>query len=399
MRYHCRCTAGRCPPKLELPLITGRRSITRRPLITTSPSNRELIVNGTPKRSVINSLTNRLAMTGLLVIVSHWMCATVVLGSEPVKVIFDTDISGDVDDVLALAMLHTLADRGECDLLAVTISKINPLTGPFVDAVNTFYGRPGVPIGVTRDAQRRDSKYLKLVETRDAGEHRFPHDVRSNGLLPSAVAVLRKTLASQPDHSVVLVQVGLATNLADLLESDPDEHSSQSGRDLVRSKVRLAEVMAGAFVPIRGDDRYLEANVRNGIGSMQRFADQWPDSVPVIWSGFEIGIAATYPRQSIARDFRYTPHHIVAEAYLLHSGPNHDRPTWDLTSVLHAVRPDDDYFRLSQPGRVTIEDDGFAHFDRLNGGRDRFMIMSGGQSLRVREALRYLVSQPPAQDH
>ncbi|TWT38877.1 hypothetical protein [Blastopirellula retiformator] len=29
--------------------------------------------------------------------------------AEPVPVIFDTDISGDVDDVLALAMLHALA--------------------------------------------------------------------------------------------------------------------------------------------------------------------------------------------------------------------------------------------------------------------------------------------------
>jgi len=37
--------------------------------------------------------------------------------AEPVKIIFDTDITGDVDDVLALAMCHTLADRGACELL------------------------------------------------------------------------------------------------------------------------------------------------------------------------------------------------------------------------------------------------------------------------------------------
>ncbi|MDA9840427.1 nucleoside hydrolase, partial [Rubripirellula sp.] len=69
------------------------------------------------------------------------------LATDPVSVIFDTDISGDVDDVLALAMLHTLADRRECEIHAVTISKINPLTAPFVDAVNTFYGRANIPIG------------------------------------------------------------------------------------------------------------------------------------------------------------------------------------------------------------------------------------------------------------
>ncbi|QDT28270.1 nucleoside hydrolase [Gimesia panareensis] len=316
---------------------------------------------------------------------------------EPVRVIFDTDISGDVDDVLALAMLHTLSDRGECDLLAVTISKINPLTGPFTDAVNTFYGRGEIPIGVTRDAQRRESRYLKLVNEKEEAKWRYPHDVLSNEDLPDAVTVLRKTLMSQPDHSVVLIQVGLAANLADLVESGADEISPLSGAELVRQKVRLVSVMAGAFEPIDGNRHFLEANIRNGIKSMQRFVRQWPREVPVIWSGFEIGIAVRYPRESIARDFGYRKHHIVREAYLLHSGPEHDRPSWDLTSVLYAVRPEDGYFTLSEPGRVTVEDDGFLKFQPVELGRDRYLKMNQEQMIRVREALRDLVSQPPAQ--
>ncbi len=317
--------------------------------------------------------------------------------AEPVRVIFDTDISGDVDDVLALAMLHTLADRGECELLAVTISKINPLTGPFTDATNTFYGRENIPIGVTHDAQRRESKYLKLINEKTGDQWRYPHDVLSNDQLPDAVKLLRKTLALEADHSVVIIQVGLAANLADLVESKPDEFSSLNGRELVRSKVKLVSVMAGAFEPINGSKRFLEANVKNGIQSMQRFANQWPDDVPVVWSGFEIGIAVTYPRTSIKRDFDYTPHHIVREAYLLHSGPEHDRPSWDLTSVLYAIRPEDGYFDLSPPGRVTVADDSFTSFEPAMSGRDRYLIMDPIQAIRVREALRYLVSQPPLQ--
>lgn len=309
--------------------------------------------------------------------------------------IFDTDITGDVDDVLALAMLHALADRRECELEAVTISKVNPLTAPFVDAVNTFYGRGEIPIGVTRDAQKRDSKYLQLVQTKQEGEFRYPHDLLSSDDAPDAVTVLRKTLAAAEDKSVVLIQVGLAANLADLVESPADDISPLTGEELIRRKVRLTSVMAGAFAPVNGDAHYLEANVKNGIGSMQRFAQKWPQDSPVVWSDFRIGIAVPYPRQSVAHDFDYEPHHIVREAYLLYCGPNHDRPTWDLTSVLYAVRLDEGYFGLSQPGQVTVDDDGFTRFEPQADGRDRYLTMNDAQRIRVIEAQRYLASQPP----
>lgn len=315
--------------------------------------------------------------------------------AEPVRIIFDTDITGDVDDVLALAMLHTLADRGECEIVGITISKLNPLTGPFTDAVNHFYGRPDIPIGTTRDAQIRESRYLKLVNERQGEQFRYPHDILSNNELPEAVALLRRLLAAEADHSVVLIQVGLGVNLARLAESAPDEQSSLTGQELIRRKVRMASVMAGAFQPIQGNTRYLEANVRNDIPSMQKFARLWPHDVPVVWSGFEIGIAATFPRESIARDFNYRAHHIVRDAYLLHSGPDHDRPTWDLTSVLYAVRPHDGYFNLSERGFVTVEADSFTHFEISSTGRDRYLIMDDHQASRVRELQRTLVSQPP----
>ena len=48
-----------------------------------------------------------------------------------VNIIFDTDMGNDVDDALALAMLHAFQTRHEVNLLAVTITKDNkwrPLT-------------------------------------------------------------------------------------------------------------------------------------------------------------------------------------------------------------------------------------------------------------------------------
>lgn len=343
-----------------------------------------------------NPLTNRFLITFAIFVAVLQFCRNPrVSAAEPVNVIFDTDISGDVDDVLALAMLHTLADRGECIIQAITISKINPLTAPFTDAVNTFYGRPDIPIGVTRNAQRRDSKYLHLCKEESQNRLTYPHDLISSERAPDAVSILRRTLADAADQSMVIIQVGLASNLADLVESPEDSISPLTGEQLIRQKVRHVSVMAGAFEAVNGNDHYLEANVKNGIDAMQRFCDQWPNTCPVVWSDFNIGIRVAYPRESIARDFEYATNHIVKEAYLLHSGPNHDRPSWDLTSVLYAVRPDDQYFSLSDRGTVRTENDGYTHFTSDADGRDRFLVMSDQQAIRVTEALRQLVSQPP----
>ncbi|MCM2369466.1 nucleoside hydrolase [Aporhodopirellula aestuarii] len=314
----------------------------------------------------------------------------------PAKIVFDTDIAGDVDDALALAMLHVLADRGECSIEAVTVSKTHPQNGPMVDAINTFYGRPDLPIGVTKGHYPRESKYVGLVDKKDQGEFRYPHDLIKNSDAPDAVAVLRQVLAAADPHSISIVSVGLAVNLADLLDSPADEISPLAGVDLVRQKVKLLSIMAGAFAPVKGNAHFLEANVVNHVGSMQRFVKRWPAEVPVVWSDFNIGIHARYPRRSIARDFAYTPNHIIRESYLLHSGPDHDRPTWDLTSVLYAVRPGDGYFGLSPSGSVSVANDGFTTFTIDEAGCHRYLKMNDLQAARVVEVQRTLVSQPPA---
>lgn len=316
--------------------------------------------------------------------------ATSLLQAEPVPIIFDTDMGNDVDDAMALAMIHNLEKRGACKLLAVTVTKDHPKAAAYIDAVNTFYGRPDIPIGVVRDGATRDEgKYLKLADNVDA----YPHDLRSGADAPDALALLRKTLAAQPDHSVSLIQVGFFTNLSRLLGTPADEHSPLTGRELIARKVKVLSIMAGAFQTIGNDNHYLEYNVVNDIPAARKLAGEWP--VPVIWSGFEIGIAATYPHESIERDFSYVAHHPVKESYVLYEPPPHDRPTWDLTSVLAAVYPDRGYFSFSDLGNVTVLEDGFTRFKKEEKGRDRFLVLTGEQAARVREAFVHLVSEPP----
>ena len=318
---------------------------------------------------------------------------------RPVPLIFDTDIGNDCDDVLALGMIHALQSRGECELLAVTITKDNELAAPFVDCVNSFYGRGDIPIGVCRSGITPASgKFIGLAAEQDGNRLRYPHDLRSGRDAPDAVDVLRQVLARARDESVVIVQVGFSTNLAGLLASPADSHSSLSGTQLIQKKVRLLSVMGGAFRQISGADGpphdHKEYNIVQDLPAAQALCRHWPG--PIVWSGYETGLALRYPHQSILEDYRYVPHHPLAEAYIAYSPPPHDRPTWDLTSVLYAVRPGRGYFGVTEDGQVTVEQDGLTVFRPKAGGRDRFLVIQDDQKARTLEALVQLSSQPPS---
>jgi inosine-uridine nucleoside N-ribohydrolase len=314
--------------------------------------------------------------------------------SPPVKIIFDTDIGNDVDDVLALCILHALQTRGDCELLAVTITKPDELAAPFVDAINNFYGRTNIPIGYTQAGLTNQSgKFLSLANAKDGAAVRYPHSLSRSSDAPPATKLLRKILAGQPDSSVVLVQVGFFSNFAALLDTPGDDSSPLTGRELVKQKVPLLSIMAGSFQTIGNNNHYLEYNVISDIPAAQKLARDWPS--PIVWSGFEIGIAAPFPATSIERDFHYVAHHPAAEAYYLYNPPPHNRPTWDPTSALYAVAPERGYFNLSAAGQVTVEPDGFTRFTPSPNGRDRFLILTPDQIPRLKEALVQLASQPP----
>ena len=183
------------------------------------------------------------------------LCGALAFAAPPrpaVPVIFDTDIGNDVDDCLALAILHAFASRGEIRLAAVTITKDNPWAARLASAIDIFYGRSNVPIGVVHDGQTKDVGYLKKAI--DAG--RYPYRDHPE----VAVTVLRRVLQSEMDSSVVIVQVGFSTNLARLLDSP-------GGRALAARKVSRLVLMAGDFAG--GGPEY---NVKTDIPSAQKLA-------------------------------------------------------------------------------------------------------------------------------
>ena len=330
----------------------------------------------------------RALFSSLLVLV---VCAGPMAGAERVSVIFDTDMGNDIDDALALAVLHALESRGEARILAVTITKDNRWAAPYVDLVNTFYGRGGIPVGMVRDGKTPKASRMIQVpaeRARPDGTPVYPRRIQDSSQAPEAVSLLRRVLGGQPDGSVVFVQVGFSTNLARLLDSAPDQASPLTGRDLVAKKARLLSVMAGNFA-----DGSSEFNVREDVPSARKVFDEWP--TPIVASGFEIGRALRFPARSIENDFAYVKDHPVAEAYRNYMKMPYDRETWDLTSALCAVRPDRDYFSLSPPGKISALEEGRTKFEPRPGGRHRYLVLDDMRKARTLEALVLLASQPP----
>ncbi|MBU1567005.1 MAG: nucleoside hydrolase [Proteobacteria bacterium] len=295
----------------------------------------------------------------LLLLLLWIILVSPVKAQEANRVILDTDLSSDVDDVGAVAVLHGLADLGQIQILAMMISSGDPWSGPCLDSLNTSFRRPDIPIGVIKHkAVTHVSKYTEYI-----AEH-YPNDSPADIEMPSATSLYRKVLAGQPAASVTIVSIGYLSNLSELLESGPDEYSTLDGKTLVMDKVNRLVCMGGEFPKGREWNIYQDADAAANVVS------NWP--TPVIFSGFEIGnkIMTGQALQKAAAN------HPLREAYRLYNNLT-NRQSWDQTAVLLAVHPEGaayKYLDVSEPGRVHIDSKGNNTWVTLKGGPHRFMI-------------------------
>lgn len=264
--------------------------------------------------------------------------------AEPVRLIFDTDMMGDVDDVGTAAVLHALADKGEVTILAMGLSGKNPWSPLCLDALNTYFRRPNIPIGMVRGpAFDKPSRYAEGIAKE------FPHNLKSAEETPDAAILYRKVLASEPDGSVVMVTVGQVTNFANLLKTSADEYSDLDGNELVRRKVKAWVCMGGKIPAGR------EANLVHDGAAAAYAIRNWP--TPIVFSGFEIGkeIVTGVKLKNVAKS---SP---VRRAYELFNNLK-GRESWDQTAVLYAVRGLDgglaEYWDLETKGYLHVNDDG-----------------------------------------
>ncbi len=267
-----------------------------------------------------------------------------------VKVIFDTDMSGDVDDCGALAILHALADLGEAKIMACVVNgrDADNAAVAAVTAINAYYGRADLAVGAYHGKLGGVSKSKYTATIRDE----FPHAAPADDKAPDALTVYRQALAGAPDGSVVIISVGFLMNLEELLDSKADDISPLSGTELVQKKVRRLVVMGGQFPNPKAYKEYNFA--AGGIGPCtQRVVANWP--TPILFDGFSIGQGIITGKALTA-----TPaDNPVRRAYELYGNAlKNGRSSWDPTAVLAAVRDPRKYWDVSAEGCCTVEKSG-----------------------------------------
>lgn len=277
-----------------------------------------------------------------------------------VRVILDADLDSDVDDVGALAMLHTLEDHQKIDILGVVVTSDDKDAAGCAAAINTYYKRPDIPIGVEKGiALRSFSKYTKQLATN------YPHPFKNGRQPEDATRLYRRLLANSPDNSVIIISIGHLTNIKNLLTSKPDNISPLDGKALIEKKVKLWSCMGGQYPSGKEANFY-----RPDPESTQIAVKNWPGQV--IFSGWEIGndiiTGADYLKHALDSE------HPVSLAYKLFNGYQ-GRQSWDQTSILVALS-DKQYWKLSPKGNVIVYEDGSNSWEEASEGLHQYLIES-----------------------
>jgi inosine-uridine nucleoside N-ribohydrolase len=289
-----------------------------------------------PQEELLNSTTLQTSET-------QNSTTTTATSTTVPNLILDTDIAEDCDDVGAVAVLHALANRREVIILGMMVSMPVQYGAPALDALNTFYKRPNIPIGTLRNSSDANGAKNLLVYNKDLAL-RFPNSLKDARNAPNALTLYRQLLAKSPDLSVVIVTIGPLTNLYHLMRSSADNISGLNGMALIRKKVKRI-VVAGGELP-----NGTSYNFRLAPEKSEYVINNWPTEMWFVPN--QLGGAVLTGKEMMSKTTRSNPVH---EAYRLYKNryPTWDfRPSWDQMGVLVAVRGKAGLFKTHSSGRV-----------------------------------------------
>lgn len=299
------------------------------------------------------------------------------------KIILDTDIGGDCDDMGALAIVQNACKKGIIRLLGITLSTNNPYSAACADAVDRYY-KNVVPIGQTKTQipGDKDADHEKFYGKYIA-EHYENAYFPSEKIPEDSVTLLRKTLSENKGGKITIISIGFCTNLANLLESKGDKHSPLEGKALMENSVKKI-VMMGCYFPdangpemeCGGEFVSAEWNVKADIRAAQKLFSLSP--VPIVVCPFSVGYKMMTGMELIKSD-KYNP---VSEAYLFHSQGARD--SWDPATVYYGIYEDEECFSLTEKGNIKIDDKGVSTFLPSPYGNCRILICKNRELTKKR---------------
>ena len=323
-------------------------------------------------------------------------CAVELVGGnggsmDAPNIILDTDMGNDIDDALALAAMNRYIDMGRVKVLAIGMSKEGAEDAEYNDIVQTWYGNGDIPIGRVSGSTgpRTTGEHYTHKTSALKDETGAPLFARTNGIgqTPSLTDELyRRVLVKQKDHSVTLVTVGFSTNMASLLETQADDISPLSGKELVRKKVKTLVMMAGNMAEEKG-----EFNVTEDIVAARKVFAEWP--TPIVTSPFELGERVRFPHNKVGDIAAGRQPNPVAEAYRFYQGPNYDACSWDPTALIFAVEGENpNFYTLSPAGTIEVDAAGITRFAPSVGGQHRYLLVDDNQVEMLTNRLVELVT-------
>jgi inosine-uridine nucleoside N-ribohydrolase len=186
--------------------------------------------------------------------------------------------------------------------------------------------------------------------------------------LPEGWRLYRQLLAKQPDHSVSICSVGFINALAQLLQSEADEHSPLNGVELVRQKVKAIYVMGGVLANANEPDY----NLGLGIEFAQTFFQLWPQEVQMYFSPGDVGNGIDYPIDQVLEDYAWDKNHPIRQIYQNYPCDVGQR-MWDPLVVIQAVEGNE-LFTLSEPCQVNITPEAVVVFTPSEKGNCRYQL-------------------------
>lgn len=290
-----------------------------------------------------------------------------------------------------------MQNNGEIELVGV-VHNTGVDTGVCaISAINTYYGRPDVPVGAYKGSFASTERGVYV----DDLCKRFPNDprLRNSSTAPDAVAVYRSVLASQVDHSVVIASIGFTTNLEALLQSGPDAYSAMSGTELIAAKVSQVAWMGGMY-PHSGNGTLLPQGEWNfahdGLpfvgASTYSTMQHWPEQVPRVFSGFQVG-ARIFTGGVLTNGS--SPANPCRAAFMNRQGPGKNRESWDPATVLYAVRGlVGGGWKAQSSGRNLVDPHGLNRWVADGSRHNQSYLLQEGSPAAVAKTIDTLLLQP-----